>query len=96
MGEGGAVFTNNPELKKMAESSVTGVEIATALLEKTTPVANVLDGSWANYLSAMTTNIHTVIWATTLRLQTCKLPVPWRSWTRPLALSNLEKTTLNS
>ena len=45
MGEGGAVFTNNHELKLIAESFRVGGEIATARQVKTTLAANVSAGS---------------------------------------------------
>ena len=69
MGEGGAVFTNNAELKLIAESFATGAVTVTVRLAKTTPATSASAGprsNWAAiYPTATTTSTPTAIWATT-------------------------------
>jgi len=61
MGEGGAVFTNNLELKQIAESFRDWEEIVIAHQEKTILVARDFVGSWVTCQKATTTNTHTAI-----------------------------------
>ena len=65
MGEGGAVFTNNAELKVIAESFRDWAATATALPVKTTPATSVSAGSSASCPRATTTSTPTATLATT-------------------------------
>lgn len=64
MGEGGAVFTNNSELIKIAESFRDWGRDCYCAQGVTTPVANALANNWVVYLLAMITNILIHIWVT--------------------------------
>ena len=63
MGEGGAVnIVRNQKLKVIWKAFEIGDETVSAQAVWITHAINVLDGNLENYLMAMTTNIHTVIW----------------------------------
>ncbi len=93
MGEGGAVFTNNEELKKIAESFAIGAVIAIAHQAATIPVASVSARNWAAYRKATITSTLIAILVTTSRSRTCKRPAVWHSWPRLLSLYKSARTT---
>ncbi len=65
MGEGGAVYTDNPLLNKIIRSSATGAAIASARPDMTICADIVSTDSTENFHSAMTTNMYTPISAIT-------------------------------
>ena len=62
MGEGGAVMTDDPDLKAIAESIEIGAEIVIAKQVVITLAKNVLNGSLANCPTDMIINTRIVIW----------------------------------
>ena len=65
MGEGGAVFTNHTNLKKIAESFRLGGVIVIVYLAKKIHVAKDINGKKVLFLQAMTTNTYLAIADTT-------------------------------
>ena len=88
MGEGGAIFTQNSDLKRIIESFRDWGRDCTVSQAKTTPVVNALAGNSAHYHLAMTTNTPTHTSATTSKYPICKRLVGWRNW---IALMDLSK-----
>jgi CDP-6-deoxy-D-xylo-4-hexulose-3-dehydrase len=85
MGGGGVVFTNNSELKMIAESFRDWGRDCYCPPAKTIPATNAFAGPKNKSVvicpTAMTTNTPTAIWATTSRSPTCRRPVHWHRWT---------------
>ena len=97
MGEGGAIFTQNSDLKRIIESfRDSGGEIVTVSQAKTAPVVNALAGNSAHYHLAMTTNTPTHTSATTSKYPICKRLVGWRNWIDLMDLSKRESAILTS
>jgi CDP-6-deoxy-D-xylo-4-hexulose-3-dehydrase len=78
MGEGGAVFTRNPNSGKSSNRFVTGAATAGAQPATTTPAASASPSSTATCRSATTTNTATPSSATTSRSPTYRPRVDWR------------------
>ncbi|VEB45153.1 L-glutamine:2-deoxy-scyllo-inosose aminotransferase [Chromobacterium violaceum] len=65
MGEGGAVFTRDPQLRLIMESVRDWAATAIARRARTIPAASAFPGSWANCPAATTTSTPIPTWGTT-------------------------------